>query len=89
MLKLLDKSVVQLHVTVVFYLENSRKIHPQGVEGMPTQRCKEKRVWESGSALGSGVLEGGMVVGREAPGPWAPLFISYFLPPGLVLRKLG
>ena len=28
MLLLLDKSVLQLHVTALFNLENSRKIHP-------------------------------------------------------------
>ena len=28
MLKLLDKSGLQLHVTALFNLENSRKIHP-------------------------------------------------------------
>ena len=30
-LSLLDKSVLQLRVTALFYLENSRKIHLQGV----------------------------------------------------------
>ena len=30
-LQLLDKSVSQLRVTALFYLDNSRKIHPQGV----------------------------------------------------------
>jgi len=27
--------------------------------------------------------------GREAPGPWAPLFICFFPPPGPTLHKLG
>ena len=30
-LYLLDKSVLQLHVSALFYLDNSRKIHPRGM----------------------------------------------------------
>ena len=42
--QLLDKSVLQLHVTAQFYLENKRKVHPRGVRARRHNRCKEKRV---------------------------------------------
>ena len=64
---ILDRSVLQLRVTVQFYLENSRKIHPLGVRA-----CRSKDVKR-----------------RESPGPLAPLFICFFLPPGPALCKLG
>ena len=38
-LQLLDKSVLQLHATALFYLANSRKIHLQGVRA-----CRPKDV---------------------------------------------
>ena len=40
-LSLLDKSVLQLRVTALFYLDNSRKIHLRGVRTCPPKR-KEK-----------------------------------------------
>ena len=48
-LQLLDKSVLQLHVTVLFYLENSRKIHlrgpAQGVGGVGAWRERALALW--------------------------------------------
>ena len=65
--------MLQLNVTALFYLENSRKIHPP-------QRLKKKRV---GERTGAWERE------RETPGPLAPLFICFFSPPGPALCKLG
>ena len=39
LLQLLDKSVLKLHVTALFYLDNSRKIHPRGMRA-----CQPKDV---------------------------------------------
>ena len=41
-LQLLDKSVLQLHVTALFYLDNSRKTHPRGVRACLPRRQEEK-----------------------------------------------
>ena len=65
------RSVLQLYVTALFYLENSRKIHPQGVRACQPKDTN-KRKWGSVRAQGE----------REKPGPLAPLFICFFLPPG-------
>ena len=42
MLQLLDKSVLQLHVTALFYLDNSRKIHPRGVRACRPKDAKRR-----------------------------------------------
>ena len=70
-LQLLDRLVLQLHVIALFYLENSRKIHPRGVRACQPKDAK-RREWGSVRARG-----------REKPGPLAPLFICFFLPLGL------
>ena len=41
MSQLSDRSVLQLRVTAWFYLENKRKIHPQGVRACQPKRRKE------------------------------------------------
>ena len=74
MLKLLDKSVLQLSVTALFYLEDSRKIHLQGVRA---RRSKDAR-----RRAPQRVEEG------ERQLALAPLFICLSLP-GPVLCKLG
>ena len=43
MLQLLDKSVLQLRVTALFYLDNNRKIHPQGVRACRPKDRREER----------------------------------------------
>ena len=50
MLQLLDKSVLQLRVTALFYLDNNRKIHPQGVRACRPKDRREERP----SVLGGG-----------------------------------
>ena len=42
MLKLLDKSVLQLSVTALFYLEDSRKIHLKGVRARRSKDVKRR-----------------------------------------------
>ena len=70
-LQLLDKSVLQLRVTALFYLDNSRKIHPRGVR---TCRPKDAKRKEPETAC---------TRARESPSPLALLFIGFFLPLGL------
>ena len=70
-LQLLDKSVLQLRVTALFYLDNSRKIHPRGVR---TCRPKDAKRREPETAC---------TRARESPSPLALLFIGFFLPLGL------
>ena len=41
-LQLLDKSVLQLHVTTLFYLDNSRKIHLKGVRACQPKDVKRR-----------------------------------------------
>ena len=51
MLQFLDKSMLQLRVTTLFYLENSRKIHPRGVRACRPKDAKRRApqcVWEGG-----------------------------------------
>ena len=73
MLKLLDKSALQFSVTALFYLEDSRKIHLQGVRA---RRSKDAR--RAPQRAGEGERELAL----------APLFICLSLP-GPVLCKLG
>ena len=63
MLQLLEKSVLQLHVTALFNLENSRKIHPRGVRACRPKDTK-KRVPQCAG---------------ETPGPLAPLYIYIYI----------
>ena len=76
-LQLLDKSVLQLCVTALFYLENSKKIHPRGVRACRPKDVKRRTLQHIGERE------------RETPGPLAPLFISLFLAPGPALCKSG
>ena len=75
-LSLLDKSVLQLRVTALFYLDNSRKIHLRGVRTCPHKDAK-RRVPQ---CLGERE--------RERDRPLAPLFTCFFPPPGPALCKL-
>ena len=76
MLQLLDKSVLQLRVTALFYLENSRKIHPRGVRACRPKDAKRRAPQRAGERE------------RETPGPLAPFYMSFPLRgPGLC--KLG
>ena len=72
-LQLLDKSVLQLHVTAVFYLDNNRKIHPPGVRACRPKDMKIRVPQRAG----------------ERESPLAPLFICFSFPPGPALCKLG
>ena len=71
---LLDKSVLQLSVTALFYLEDSRKIHLWGE--------KARRSKDPGRRVPQRVGD------RERELALAPLFICFSLP-GPVLCKLG
>ena len=77
-LQLLDKSVLQLSVTALFYLDNSKKIHPRGVRA-----CRPKDVKRRAPQRASG---GG--AGRERAGFGASFYMSLSLPVP-VLCKLG
>ena len=74
MLYLLDKSVLQLSVTALFYLEDSKKIH---LRGMRARRSKDTRR--------RGPKHAGE---RDRELALAPQFICLSLP-GHVLCKLG
>ena len=74
MLQLLDKSMLQLSVTGLFYLENSRKIHLRGVRALRSKDAKRRAPQRSGE--------------RKRELALAPLFICLPLP-GPVLCKLG
>ena len=67
-----DRIIVlrQISVTALFYLENSRKIHPPGVRACQLRDVK-RREWGSAPALGG-----------ERENTLAPLLICLFLPPG-------
>ena len=73
MLQLLDKSVLQLSVTALFYLEDSRKIHLRGVRA---HRSKDMRR----APQRAGEREGELAL--------ASLFICLSLP-GPVVCKSG
>ena len=99
-LQLLDKSVLQLHATALFYLEVSRRIHPQSVRAC---QPKDKRVQECASAaVWWGVGEGGwrkrerkmksiptLRSEREREKALWLLLLYIFPPPGPALCKLG
>ena len=71
--------MLQLSVTALFYLEDSRKIHLPGVRARQSKRHEEK----SAPACGAGGSRE-----RERELALAPLFICFSVP-GPVLRKLG
>ena len=73
---LLDKSVLQLSVTALFYLEDSRKIHLQGVRARWSKDRRRRAPQRVGERE------------RERELALAPLFICFSLP-GPVLCKLG
>ena len=73
-LQLLDKSVLQLSVTALFYLEDSRKIHLRGVRACRSKDMRRRAPQRVGE--------------RERELALAPLFICLSLP-GPVLCKLG
>ena len=74
-LQLLDKSVLQLRITALFYLQDRRKIHLWGVRARQSKDVKRRAPHHTGE--------------REGEEPLTPLFICFFLPPGPVLCKLG
>ena len=72
----------QISVTAVFYLEDTRRIHPRSVLAcQPKEKRLEKRV-------GEGEREKGQASGRERESALAPPFM-FFPPPGPALCKLG
>ena len=71
-LYLLDKSVLQLRVTALFYLDNNRKIHSQGVRACRPKDAR-RRVPQ---------CVGERQRARESSSPLAILFM-FFLPLGL------
>ena len=73
-LELLDKSVLQLSVTALFYLENSRKIHLRGMRARLSKDTRRRAPQCAGQ--------------RERELALALLFICLSLP-GPVLCKLG
>ena len=78
MLLLLDKSVLQLGVTAVFYLEDSRKIHLRGVRARRSKDTRRRAPQRAGE--------------RERESYLWLLFLYvcfFFFYPGPVLCKLG
>ena len=72
-LYLLDKSALQLHVTSLFYLDNSRKTHPRGVRACLPKEGKRRVPHRAGE--------------RETPQPFGSSFYMFFLPLGLPYVK--
>ena len=73
----------QISVTALFYLGNSRKIHPPDVRAC-WAKDEKRRLWgrkreSERTRLGE----------RERPGPLAPLFNMVFPPPGLPYVNWG
>ena len=67
-LELLDKSVLQLSVTALFYLEDSRKIHLQGVRARRSKDAKRR---------------GPQRAGERERALWFLFLYVFFLPRGL------
>ena len=67
-LQLLDKSVLQLRVTALFYLENSRKIRPGGVRACWPKDAKRRAPQCVGERE------------RETPRPLAPILVRFSSP---------
>ena len=72
MLQLLDKSVLQLRVAALFYLENSRKIHPRGIRAYRPKDTKRRAPRER----------------ERDSFPFGSSFYMSFPPPGSALCKL-
>lgn len=79
--QLSDRSVLQLHVTPQFYLENERKIYPRGVRA-----CRCKRHGGGGERESTRVR---MSTGETGPWPFGFSFKFFFPPLGPALCKLG
>ena len=69
----------QISVTALFYLEDSRRIHPGSARARQPKVTK-RREWRSAPARGGG---------REREKALWLLFLCFFLPPGPALCKLG
>ena len=82
MLQLFDKLVLQLHVTALFYLDNSRKIHLQGMRACRLKDAKRRVPQYVGDRERERKRE------RESE-PFGSSFYIFFLPPGPALCKLG
>ena len=83
-LQLLDKSVLQPRVTALFYLENSRRIHPLGIRACQPNDAT-KRDWGSAPAHRR---ERGRERERERA-IWLLFLFVFSYPPGPALCKLG
>ena len=83
MLQLLDKSVLRLSVTALFYLGDSRKIHLRGVRAHRSKDMKRRAPQRAGAER-----ERARGTERECE-PFGPFFNMFFLPPGPALCKLG
>ena len=97
-LQLLDKSVLQLSVTALFYLDNSKKIHHRGVRACrpkDTKRrvsqCIGERERKNACKQGgeSPCRLWGLGVGGEREPLGSTFQMFFFLPPGPALCKLG
>ena len=74
-LQLLDKSVLQLSVTALFYLDDSRKIHLRGMRARQSKDVKRRAPQHSSE--------------RERERALWLHFLCFFLPPRPALCKLG
>ena len=90
----------QISVTALFYLENSRRIHPQSIracqpkdtkrrewKSMPERRREKESACTGGGVGGWGREEGGRERKREHASALAPPFICFFLPLGLTYEN--
>ena len=66
-LSLLDKSVLQLRVTALFYLDNSRKIHPQDLRACQPKDAKRRVPQHLGER-------------EKDPQPFGSSFLCFFSP---------
>ena len=83
MLYLLDKSVLQLSVTALFYLEDSRKIHLQDMRARRSQDAKRR----ASTPACKGERERERERERESASFGSSFYM--FLAPGPVLCRLG
>ena len=73
----------EISVTALFHLEDSRKIHLQGMRARWSKDAKRRAPHRAGGGRRAYTHMG------ERESPLAPLFICFFLPPGPVLCELG
>ena len=78
MLLLLDKSVLQLGVTALFYLEDSRKIHLRGVRARRSKDTRRRAPQRAGERERERAIFGSSFY-----------MFFFFFSPGPVLCKLG